>query len=122
MATKKLRVENELLRSEIEELKSQLLYKINEDLKTQTTAASKSSRTAEAKEAKEAKDTIERTNSEHRIKISNRRAIQRCNVSSFFYAKLFSLLARRRSSQPVQRVYWPENVMDWLGKWRPTCV
>jgi hypothetical protein len=28
----------------------------------------------------------------------------------------------RRSSQPVQRVYWPENVIDWLGKWRPTCV
>jgi hypothetical protein len=20
------------------------------------------------------------------------------------------------------RVYWPENVIDWLGKWRPTCV
>jgi hypothetical protein len=19
-------------------------------------------------------------------------------------------------------VYWPENVIDWLGKWRPTCV
>ena len=27
-----------------------------------------------------------------------------------------------RISQPVQRVYWPENVIDWLGKWRPTCV
>jgi hypothetical protein len=60
---------------------------------------------------------------QHRIKISNRRATQRCNVSSFFYAKICSLLARRRSSQPaVQRVYWPENVIDWLGKWRPTCV
>ena len=59
---------------------------------------------------------------EHRIKISNRRATQRCNVSAFFYAKICSLLARRRSSQPVQRVYWPENVIDWLGKWRPTCV
>ena len=58
----------------------------------------------------------------HRIKISNRRVTQRCNVSSFFYAKICSLLARRRSSQPVQRVYWPENVIDWLGKWRPTCV
>ena len=58
----------------------------------------------------------------HRIKISNRRSTQRCNVSSFFYAKICSLLARRRSSQPVQRVYWPENVIDWLGKWRPTCV
>ena len=58
----------------------------------------------------------------HRIKISNRRATQRCNVSSFFYAKICSLLARRQSSQPVQRVYWPENVIDWLGKWRPTCV
>ena len=58
----------------------------------------------------------------HRIKISNRRATQRCNVSSFFYAKICSLLARRRSIQPVQRVYWPENVIDWLGKWRPTCV
>jgi hypothetical protein len=58
----------------------------------------------------------------HRIKISNRRAAQRCNVSSFFYAKICSLLARRRSSQPVQRAYWPENVIDWLGKWRPTCV
>jgi hypothetical protein len=35
----------------------------------------------------------------HRIKISNRRAIQRCNVSSFFfYAKIWSLLARKRSS------------------------
>ena len=58
----------------------------------------------------------------HRIKISNRRVTQRCNVSAFFYAKICSLLARRRSSQPVQRVYWPENVIDWLGKWRPTCV
>ena len=58
----------------------------------------------------------------HRIKISNRRATQRCNVSAFFYAKICSLLARRRSSQPVQRVYRPENVIDWLGKWRPTCV
>ena len=58
----------------------------------------------------------------HRIKISNRRATQRCNVSAFFYAKICSFLARRRSSQPVQRVYWPENVIDWLGKWRPTCV
>ncbi len=61
-------------------------------------------------------------NRDHRIKISNRRATQRCNVSAFFYAKICSLLARRRSSQPVQRVYWPENVIDWLGKWRPTCV
>jgi hypothetical protein len=43
-------------------------------------------------------------------------------VSSFFYAKICSLLARRQSSQPVQHVYWPENVIDWLGKWRPTCV
>jgi hypothetical protein len=59
---------------------------------------------------------------QHRIKISNRRATQRCNVSAFFYAKICSLLARRRSNQPVQRVYWPENVIDWLGKWRPTCV
>jgi hypothetical protein len=58
----------------------------------------------------------------HRIKISNRRATQRCNVSTFFYAKICSLLARRRSSQPVQRVYWPENVIDWLGKWQPICV
>ena len=58
----------------------------------------------------------------HRIKISNRRATQRCNVSASFYAKICSLLARRRSSQPVQRVYWPENVIDWLGRWRPTCV
>jgi hypothetical protein len=58
----------------------------------------------------------------HGIKISNRRATQRCNVSSFFYAKICSLLARRRSSQPVQRAYWPDNVIDWLGKWRPTCV
>jgi hypothetical protein len=58
----------------------------------------------------------------HRIKISNRRASQRYNMSAFFYAKICSLLARRRSSQPVQRVYWPENVIDWLGKWRPTCV
>ena len=58
----------------------------------------------------------------HRIKISNRRATQRCNVSAFFLCKICSLLARRRSSQPVQRVYWPENVIEWLGKWRPTCV
>jgi hypothetical protein len=58
----------------------------------------------------------------HRIKISNRGATQRCNVSAFFYAKICSLLARRRSSQAVQRVYWPENVIDWLARWRPTCV
>ena len=51
----------------------------------------------------------------NRIKISNRRATQRC-------AKICSLLARRQNSQPVQRVYWPGNVIDWLGKWRPTCV
>ena len=43
-------------------------------------------------------------------------------MSTIFYAKLCSSLARRRSSQPVQRAYWPENVIDWLGKWRPTCV
>ena len=43
-------------------------------------------------------------------------------MSTIFYAKLCSLLARRRSSQPVQRAYWPENVIDWLGKWRPTYV
>ena len=55
--------------------------------------------------------------------ISNRRCTLRCNVvSAFFNAKICSLLARRRSSQPIQRVYWPENVIDWLGKWRPTCV
>ena len=35
----------------------------------------------------------------HRIKISNRRATQRCNVSAFFYEKICSLLARRRGSQ-----------------------
>ena len=69
------------------------------------------------------KDVLNVTRTQcHRIKISNRRATQRCNVSAFFYAKICSLLARRRSSQPVQRVYWPENVIDWLGKWRPTCV
>jgi hypothetical protein len=34
------------------------------------------------------------------MKISNRRATQRCNVSSFFYAKICSLLARRRGIQP----------------------
>jgi hypothetical protein len=28
----------------------------------------------------------------------------------------------QKAEQPVQRVYWPENVIDWLGKWRPTCV
>ena len=65
---------------------------------------------------------IKNRRSRHRIKISNRRATQRCNVSSFFHAEICSLLARRRSSQPVQRVYWPANVIDWLGKWRPTCV
>ena len=51
-----------------------------------------------------------------------RRATQGCNVSSFFYAKIYSLLARRRSSQPVQRVYWPENVIDWPEQWRTACV
>jgi hypothetical protein len=65
---------------------------------------------------------VEVISSNHRIKISNRRATRRCNVSSFFYAKICSLLIIRRSSQPVQRVYWPENAIDWLGKWRPTCV
>jgi hypothetical protein len=34
----------------------------------------------------------------HRIKISNRRATQRYNVSAFFYAKICSLL-----------LYWPEG-------------
>ena len=43
-------------------------------------------------------------------------------MSSFFYAKIYSLLARRRSSQPVQRVYWPENVIDWPEQWRTACV
>jgi hypothetical protein len=64
----------------------------------------------------------QKTQPRYRIKISNRRATQQCNMSSFFYAKICSLLARRQSSQPVQCVYWPENVIDWLGKWRPTCV
>jgi hypothetical protein len=45
--------------------------------------------------------------------------VQRVRV---FLCKICSLLARRRSSQPVQRVYWPKNVIDWLGKWRPTYV
>ena len=36
-----------------------------------------------------------------------------------FYAKICSLLARR---QPVQRVYRPENVIDWPEQWRSTCV
>jgi hypothetical protein len=67
-------------------------------------------------------ENCERAEKRHRIKISNRRATQRYNVSAFFYAKICSSLARRRSSQPVQCVYWPENVIDWLGKWRPTCV
>ena len=60
----------------------------------------------------------------HRIKItSDRRATQRYNAFSFFNAKICSLLARtRRSSQPVQRFYWPENVIDLLEKWRSTCV
>ena len=92
MATKKLTVENELLRSEIEELKSQLLYKINEDLKTQTTVASKSSRTAEAKEAK---DTIERTNSEHRIKSVTEGPFSGATCPRFFMQKY--------------SVYWPEG-------------
>ena len=43
-----------------------------------------------------------------------RRATQWCNVSPFFYAKIMQYLARRRSSQPVQRVYWP---FCWL-----TCI
>ena len=29
---------------------------------------------------------------------------------------------RRRSSQPVQRIYWPENVIDWPEQWRTACV
>jgi hypothetical protein len=40
-------------------------------------------------------------------------------VSPFFYPKIRSLLARRRGIQPIQRVYWPEYVIDWLGRWRP---
>ena len=51
-----------------------------------------------------------------------RREIQRFNVSSFFYAKIRSLLARRWSTQRVQRVYWPENVIDWPEQWRSSCV
>ena len=43
-----------------------------------------------------------------------RRATQWCNVSPFFYAKIMQYLARMRSSQPVQRVYWP---FCWL-----TCI
>lgn len=60
MATKKLEEENDILRSDIEELKSQL-YKMNEDLKTQTNTASKAKRTAEANQVRNA---IERTHSE----------------------------------------------------------
>ena len=26
------------------------------------------------------------------------------------------------ASQYSVLIYWPENVIDWLGKWRPTCV
>ena len=47
---------------------------------------------------------------------------QGCNVSSCFYAKICSLLTRRWSSQPVQRVYWPENVIYWPEQWRTACV
>ena len=61
----------------------------------------------------------------HRIKISNRRATQRCNMSSFFLCKNMKFTCQK-AEQPastwVQHVCWPENVIDWLGKWRPTCV
>ena len=43
-----------------------------------------------------------------------RRATQWCNMSPFFYANIMQYLARRRSSQPVQRVHWP---FCWL-----TCI
>ena len=43
-----------------------------------------------------------------------RRGNQWCNVSPFFYAKIMQYLARRWSSQPAQRVYWP---FCWL-----TCI
>jgi hypothetical protein len=30
----------------------------------------------------------------------------------------------QKAEQPASTacLYWPENVIDWLGKWRPTCV
>ena len=63
-----------------------------------------------------------------RLKVSSqnrdtyRSPTQGCNMSSCFDAKIYSLLARRRSSQPVQRVYWPENVIYWPEQWRTACV
>jgi hypothetical protein len=30
-------------------------------------------------------------------------------------------IGQKMSRLAVQRVYWPENVIDWLEKWRPTC-
>jgi hypothetical protein len=57
----------------------------------------------------------------HRIKISNRRATQRCNLSAFLCKNM--QFTSQKTEQPAStRVYWPENVIDWLGKWRPTCV
>ena len=50
-----------------------------------------------------------------------RGATQRCNVCPLF-ARIFSLLARRRGRQPLQRVYWPKNVIDRPEQWRSTCV
>jgi hypothetical protein len=39
-----------------------------------------------------------------------------------FLCKNMQFTGQKAGSQPVQRVYWPENVIDWLGKWQPTCA
>ena len=47
-----------------------------------------------------------------RIRILYRRFTPWCNVSTFIICKYCSLLARTRSSQSVQPVYWLVNAAD----------
>ena len=47
---------------------------------------------------------------------------EKCFLLGALLVKVEKAPTLRQSSQPVQHVYWPENVIDCLGKWRPTCV
>jgi hypothetical protein len=59
----------------------------------------------------------------HIIKISNRRATQRCNVSSFFLCKNVQFTGQK-AEQPASTACLLARKCNWLaiGKWRPTCA
>ena len=58
----------------------------------------------------------------HRITIYTEGPLRGTTCLHLSYANICSLLARRRSSQPVQRVYWSVHAIDWQSLARASCV